>query len=472
MTERYRPRTMASGVIASVTELPESRVRVQAEVPASEVERRLAQAASSLGREMRVPGFRKGKVPAPVVIRRVGREAVLDEAVRNSLGSWYADAIDAAGISPVGDPSLDLGDLPPEGSPLTFSIEIGVRPAARLGDYKGLEVGRREPDAPDERVEEEIERQRERVARLQTVERAAEPGDFLVIDYAGSRDGEPFEGGEGRDQLVELGSGRLVPGFEEQLTGASAGEERAVEITFPDDYGAEELAGRPATFAVTVKEVKSKQLPELDDEFAAEAGYDSVEELREDVASRVREAEERAIEAEFREAVVDAVAAGATIELPDPLVEGRAREMWEHTLRSLAQQGITREAYAKISGKGEEEVIEEAKPDAARSLAREAVLAAVVEAEGIDATEDELLEALAHLAEHERTAPEKLLRKLRKAGREDELRADVETRKAIDLLASSAKPIPVARAQAREALWTPGQDEPGAGGGQLWTPGG
>ena len=463
---------MASGVIANVTELPESRVRVEAEVPAAEVERRLAQAASSLGREMRVPGFRKGKVPAPVVIRRVGREAVLDEAVRHSLGSWYADAIDAAGIAPVGDPSLDLGDLPGEGSPLTFAIEIGVRPAATLGDYKGLEVGRREPEAPEAKVDEEIERQRERVARLETVEREAGQGDFLVIDYLGSQDGVEFEGGEGRDQLVELGSGRLVPGFEDQLLGATGGDERTVEITFPDDYGAEQLAGRPASFAVSVKEVKAKQLPELDDEFAAEAGYDSVADLREDVAKRILEAEERAIDAEFREAVVDAVAAGAEIELPDTLVEGRAREMWEQTLRSLAQQGITREAYAQISGKGEDEVVAEAKPDAARSLAREAVLAAVVAAEAIEPAEEDLLEALAHLAEHESAKPEQLLAKLRKAGREDELRADVATRKAIDLLAESAKPIPVARAPAREALWTPERAEAEGGGGQLWTPGG
>ncbi len=169
--------------------------------------------------------------------------------------------------------------------------------------------------------------------------------------------------------------------------------------------------------------------------------------------------------------MVDAVAAGATIELPDALVEARAREMWEHTLRTLARQGISREAYPQISGKGEEEIIAEAKPDAARSLAREAVLEAVVAAEGIEPTDDELLEALEHSAEHEHTTPEKLLARLRKAGREDELRRDVAARQAIDLLAGSATPIPAAQAEAREALWTPGKGEGGAGGGQLWTPG-
>src|ERR687895_2362689 len=254
----------APNVNTSVTELPESRVRVDAQVPPEEVEKSIAQAARALGRNLRVPGFRAGKAPAPVVIKRVGREAVLDEAVRDSIGSWYSAAIDSAAIVPVGEPELDMGELPGQGQPLNFSIEIGVRPRAELGEYKGLEVGRREPAASHEQVEEEIERLRERAGRLETVDRAAAEGDFVVMDYKGTLDGEPFAGGEGRDQMVELGSGRLVPGFEEQLEGAGPGEERTVTLTFPEDYGAEELAGREAEFAVTVKEVKAKELPPVD----------------------------------------------------------------------------------------------------------------------------------------------------------------------------------------------------------------
>jgi trigger factor len=172
----------APTISTSVTELPESRVRVEAEVPPEEVEKRIAQAARALGRGMRVPGFRAGKAPAPVVIKRVGREVVLDEAVRDSIGSWYSAAIDAAAIVPVGEPRLDMGELPGHGQPLTFSIEIGVRPEAQLGDYKGLEVGKREPAASDEQVEAEIEALRERAGRLETVERPAETGDFVVMD--------------------------------------------------------------------------------------------------------------------------------------------------------------------------------------------------------------------------------------------------------------------------------------------------
>ena len=177
-------------VSTSVTELPESRVRVEAEVPPEEVEKRIAAAARALGRNMRVPGFRAGKAPAPVVIKRVGREAVLDEAVRDSIGAWYSAAIDDAAIVPVGEPQLDMGELPGHGQPLTFSIEIGVRPEAKLGEYKGLEVGRREPGAADEAVEAEVERLRERAGRLETVERAAAEGDFVVMDYLGTLDGD------------------------------------------------------------------------------------------------------------------------------------------------------------------------------------------------------------------------------------------------------------------------------------------
>ena len=189
---------MPSSVKTNVTELPESRVRVQAEVAPEEVERRVQQAARELGRQMRVPGFRKGKVPPPVVIRRLGREAVLDEAVRSALGSWYADAIDGAGIAPVGEPELDVpSELPAEGQPLQFSIEIGVRPAAKLGEYKGLEVGRREPHVEEAQIDEEIEQLRDRLATLDTVERPAENGDHVVVDYVGSVDGEEFSGGAG-----------------------------------------------------------------------------------------------------------------------------------------------------------------------------------------------------------------------------------------------------------------------------------
>ena len=459
-------------VKTKVTELPESRVRVEAEVPAAEVERRVQQTAKALGRDMRVPGFRKGKVPPPVVLRRIGREAVLDEAVRSALTTWYIGALDSAKIHPVGDPELNLGDLPEEGQPLTFSIEIGVRPPAKLGTYKGLEVGRREPEVPGERVEAELESLRERLARLESAERPAAEGDFVVVDYVGSIDGEPFEGGEGRDQMIELGSGRLIPGFEEQLTGASAGDERTVTVTFPEDYGAENLAAKDAEFAVTVKDVKAKELPELDDEFASEAaGFDSLDELREDITSRLQDAEERSIDEEFREAVVDAAAAEAKIDLPEALIDARAGELVDRLARALERQGISKDAYLRISDKTEEQLVQEAKPEAERALKREAVLEAVVKAEKIEPSEEDVLGALEHEAvHHQQTTPAKLRDRLEKEGRLDDLREDLAIRQAIDFLVENAKRITVEQAKARDKLWTPGKD-PEQGGGQLWTPG-
>jgi trigger factor len=472
MDPRYRWPAMPAAVNTTVTELPESRVRVEAEIPADEVERSIQKTARAMGRDLRLPGFRKGKVPPPVVIQRMGREAVVDEAVRGTIARWYVDAIDAAGIHPVGEPDLDIGDLPEQGQPLTFTIEIGVRPTATLGTYKGLEVGRREPAGDDEAVQAELDALRERMARLETVDEPAGEKDFIVMDYRGTLDGEPFAGGEARDQLLELGSGRLVPGFEEQLAGVRAGEERTITITFPDDYGAEQLRGREAEFAVTVSEVKRKELPELNDEFASDAaGLDTLDELREDIASKIREADEQRVEAEFREAVVDAVVAEATVEVPDALVEARARELWERMLQSLSQQGISRDAYMQIAGKGEDDILSEARPDAEQALRREAVIVAVIEEEGIEPSDADILDALQTSAARERTTPEKLRERLEKAGRLDDLREDLAQRLAVEFLAEQAKPISVEQAGARDKLWTPEKGEPEGAGKQLWTPG-
>jgi trigger factor len=458
-------------VKTNVTELPESRVRVEAEVPAEEVERRVQEAARELGRQMRIPGFRKGKVPPPVVIRRLGREAVLDEALRSSLGSWYVDAIDRAGISPVGDPELDVGDLPGAGQPLAFSIEIGVRPPAQLGEYKGLEVGRREPHIEDSMIDEEVERLRDRFATLDTVERPAEAGDHVVMDYVGSIDGTPFEGGEGRDQLLELGSGRLVPGFEEQLTGASAGDRRTVDVVFPEDYPGE-LGGQEAQFDVTVNEVKAKRLPELNDDFASDAGgFDTIDELREDIRKRLSESDAHAIEHEFEEAVVEAAVGEAKVEVPEQLVHARAHELLQDTFSTLARRGISKDMYLRITGKDEETLAHEAEPEAEKALRREAVLSAIVEAEQIEPSDEDLLAMLEPTAEREGEDAQKLLDRLRETGRIDRLREEVAARKAVELLVREAKPISVEQAKARQKLWTPGREEAAEGSGQLWTPG-
>jgi trigger factor len=472
----------------TVTELGDSRVRLQVQVPPGEVEGRLERKAQQLGRELKLPGFRRGKVPAPLVIQRIGRGVILEEAVRDTLSSWYSDAIESAGIVPVGDPQLDLGDLPPQGQALEFSIEIGVLPKAELGDYKGLEVGRREPEVADEQIQQEIDAMRERLARLETAERPAAAGDFVVVDCVGSlvsegADGEhalePFAGGEGRDQLIELGSGNLIPGFEDGLLGASAGETRTVALTFPTDYGSQELAGRESSFEITVKEVKRKELPEVDDDLAIDAGFDDLAELREDIRTRLLELDEERVDADFRQAALDVAVGAAQMIVTPELVKARAREMWERMLHSLSHRGISRDAYLQITGRQEADVLTEMEPEAELALRREAVITAVVAAEGIDPPDEDLLQALVPTAEREGVEPQQLLEQLRSAGRLEEVREDLAARAAIDLIAVAAKPIPLAQAQAREQLWTPAKageaasgtsDEPTAAPARLWTP--
>ncbi len=484
---------MPSAITTTITELPESRVRVQVKVPPEELERRVEGKARELGSKLKLPGFRRGKVPAPLVIQRVGREAVLDEAVRDTLSQWYVEALESTAIVPVGDPDLDLGELPPRGESLEFSFEIGVLPRATLGEYRGLEVGRAEPEVTEEQLQRELDGLRERLARLEAVQRPAAESDFVVIDYTGalvteSGAEEPFAGGEGRDQLIELGSGNLIEGFERELIGASAGESRTLALTFPADYEREDLAGRDVSFAVTVKEVKLKQLPEVDDDLAIDTGFDTLEDLREDIRGRLLATEERRIEEEFRAAALDAAVEHAQVQVPGALIESRAREMWERVLHTLSHRGITREAYLQLTGREEQEILAENAPAAERALRREAVLTAVVAAEGIEPSEEELLEAAppcrrargavgraAAADAARRRAPGGDPRGPRRAGRDradrlqrrpDPARAGAGARAAVDAREGAHRARPRGTQQVREASQGA---HARAGGGGGWT---
>jgi trigger factor len=454
----------------SVAELADSRVRIEVEVDPGEVQKSVDRTARELAGEMKIPGFRKGKVPAEMVIQRVGREAVVEETLRAALPDWYERALLSSGVNPVGDPKLDVPSMPASGEPLSFSIEVAVRPEARLGDYKELEVGRAKPEVPQEAVEAELERLREGFASLRPVEREASEGDFLLVDYKATANGEPIEGAEARDFLLELGAEGMLEGFDEALAGAKAGEDRTAEIHFPDDYRPEQLAGTDASFEIAVKEVREKQLPELDDEFASEASeFDTLEELRADVSEKIGAALDRQATESFREAAVDAAVERATVTVPDDVVAARATEMWERVERSLAARGIAPETYLKMQDRTREELISDARPDAEQQLKREAVLAAVAAAESLEVSDEELAESLSHAAEHEGVEPAKLVERLRSTGRDALLREDMKLRKAADVIADSAQPIALEKAAAREQIWTPEKERDDKGG--LWTPG-
>ena len=463
----------------TLKELPNSRVEVAVEVPAADVDKATARTARAMAKEMRMPGFRAGKAPPSLVIQRLGFGSVLQEAIRDALPEWYELALFDAGVSPIGDPNIEMTSAPEdEGQPLSFKFEVGVRPVAKLGEYKGLEVGKEEKEVPDEIVDTEVERIREGFARLEPVEREAGEGDMVVIDFEGYLDGSPFQGGAAEDHSLMLGSGQFIPGFEEQLVGAKAGEDRDLDVTFPDDYQAEHLAGEDVVFKVKVKEVREKVLPELDDEFASEASeFDTLEELRADIREKVGTAMGSRAEEDFRVAAIDAAVAEASVEIPEELATARATERWERMERQLAGRGMDPNQFLQMQGKTRDELIEETKEDAEKELRREAVVTAIAEAEAIEISEEEMVEALAHSAEHERTTPEKLLERLRQSGREAMIREDLQARKALELVAEAAKPIPKEeadarqeKAEAREKLLEP--EEGKAKAGELWTPGG
>lgn len=466
----------------TLKELPESRVEVQAEVEPKDVERAANRTARAMARELRLPGFRKGKAPPNLVIQRMGFPAVLSEAVRDALPEWYEAALLDAGVSPIGDPDIDLVSTPEAaGEPLSFKFVVGVRPKAELGEYKELEVGKEDKEVDEEIIDTEVDRIREGFARLEPVERAAKEGDAVLIDFEGFVDDQPFQGGKADDYLLTLGSGQLIDNFEEQLTGASPGDEVEVEVTFPDDYQEEKLAGEDAVFKVQVKEVREKILPELDDDFASDASeFDTLEELRDDIREKVGSALNSRAEEDFRIAAVDAAVENATVAIPDDIVTARATERWDRMERQLAQQGMDPNMFLQMQGKTRDELIAESKPDAERELKREAVVTAIAEAENLEVSEEEMVEALEHSAEHERTTPEKLLARLRENGRDAVIREDLLARKAIELVAEQAKPIPLAeaeerkgKAEAAEKLLAPegaekGEQKPA---GKLWTPG-
>jgi trigger factor len=459
-----------------VTELPESRARLDVAVESEVLAKRVERAAKQMAGEMKLPGFRKGKVPPQLVIQRIGREAVLEQAIRDSLPEWYERAIVESGLPTVGDPKLDVDQLPAEGEELVFQIEIGVRPTATLGEYRGLEVGRTDAGVPDEQVAEELERLREGFGSLNPVDRPAAEGDVVVIDFEGTVDGETFEGSTGKDFTIELGSDGLMPEFNTGLAGKSAGDEVELEVNFPDDHPQEDVAGKTAIFAVKVGEVREKELPPLDDDFAQSASeFDTLDELREEFRTRLGAALEARADAEFRDAAVEAAADAATVDLPHDLVHARAHELWERFERSLAQRGIDPQAYAQMQGKDRHDLITEGEESAEKSLRREATLAAVAEAESIEPSDDDMIDALG--PGDGKDAPEKILKRLRDSGRDVLLREEVRLRKAADLIAEHAKPIPKAQADARDAIWTPDKESEGEGEkagekpGELWTPG-
>jgi trigger factor len=443
----------------TVTELEDSRARVEVEVPADEVSVQVQRAARALAREMRMPGFRKGKAPPSLAIQRLGFDTVFQEAIQEALPEWYQRAVYSSGVVPIGSPEVEITKAPTaEGE--TVEFKVGVRPVAELGEYKGLQVEKAGSEVPDEVIDREIDRMLEANSSLEVVDRAAEEGDLVLVDFVGSLDGVEFEGGSANDHTIEIGSGQLIDDFEEQIIGAKAGDEVAVNVNFPEDYGAAELAGQNADFAVTVKEVRVKQMPEADDDFASEASeFDTLEELRADIAEKLGESVDQRIEQEFRMAAVDAAVKNAKVGIPEDILRARGEERWDRVERQMAQQGMNPDTYLQMQGKTRDEIIDESLDDADQEIRREAVLVAVADAEGVEVTDEEMAEELEHAASHERTTGAKLLERLKRDGRHEMVAADIKVRKAMDVIAESAKSVEMSAKDTAKKLWGIEDDE-------------
>jgi trigger factor len=456
-------------------ELDANRVRLTVEVPAHDVDHAFEHALQDLSQSVRLPGFRKGKAPKGLVMQRIGRDTVVEEALEHHLSGWYRRAVAVSGIDPVDRPTIDWQDEPVEGEVFSFQAEVEVKPRPEVREYEGMSGVRPPVEVPREAVDQELERLQMTVAELNPVERGAQDGDFLVIDFAGSIDGEPFEGGSGTDYGIELGSGRLISDLEQGLTGMKTGDEKDVPVTFPADYPAEHLAGKAASFHVVMKDVKERILPDLDDDFAKSVSeFDTLKELEDDITGRFREALQEESDRVFRSTVLDDLAKQLSTELPEALVRGRMADMTRSMIESLASRGMEMSDYLRLTGQTAEQVVEALRPQAEDAVRKDLVLEAVADAENIEIT-DEMVEAfIREQATQGGEDPDELVTRLMDdPATLTALRIDLRLQKALDIVVDNAKEISPEQAEAREKLWTPEKESEGAAAKPttIWTPG-
>lgn len=442
----------------------ENEVVVAVTVPREDVRRAYDRTLARLRAELQLPGFRKGRVPPPLVVQHLGEEYIRGEALNDALPDWYERALGQVDVEVVSMPDLDLDEFDPEAE-FSFRATVQIKPTPCLGQYKGLEVPRRRPVVTEAQVEAQLAMLQERFASLQPVEdRPVAKGDFVLMDLEGSRDGEPIEGAQASDYMAEVGRGNLIPGFEEALEGVMRGEEKIFDVTFPDDYQAEELQGQAATFKVRVKEIKEKVVPALDDQFAADASeFETIAELRDDIRARLTVAAEGAAEHEFRAAAVDMAVANAEVTIPPAMVEREAHRLYHELEENVGERGLTMDVYLAVLEKTREEVERELAPRAEHLVKRRLVLEAVAAAEGLEVSDDQLRERIMADAELLGRDPQQLVLDIWKSGRQDLLRDEMLMAEAVDLIARNAVPVPVDDGDAPGAAEAAGPDEAGDG---------
>jgi trigger factor len=437
-----------------VEKLPDNKVRLTVEVPKADVHHAVEHAASDLASSVKIPGFRQGKVPMPVLVNRIGKERIYSEAIESHISGWYSNAVASSRIRPADQPELDYELPDSEDKDWQFTATVAVLPKPEVADWKTLEVPYAEPEVPDDLVDHELNVLRSTVAELAPVEsRPAEPGDTIVLDLVAD------DGGQ-RDYVVELGSGRLIPELEDQLVGMSAGETKEIEL---DRVGEE----APIKVEAVVKEIKEKVLPELDDDLARTASeFDTLEELRTDIEQRIRDQIEAEVDEAFRRTALDRLVQASNVQVSGPLVDARTRTLLGELDAVLQRSGGSLDAYLQMSGDSPENLIARLQEQAAASVAGELVLEAAADQLGIEVSEEEVDEAFRDRFEE----ADRIIEQARAAGAYDTERENMRLARALDRIVEEVERIPPEQAAAREAIWTPDKEnqteKP-----KLWTPG-
>ncbi|MDH3724274.1 MAG: trigger factor [Thermoleophilia bacterium] len=455
-------------VTAEKTKLEDDKVRLDVVVSEDEVEKERSKTMRRLAREVRVPGFRPGKVPAEVVVQRIGQDAANDELLKDALGGWYHTALHEVEVDPIADPDINLNAVPEKGD-LIFSATVQLKPTPELGDYKGLEVAKDPAEIPEGAVDARLEELRAAAASLRPVGRAAESGDFISIDFEGRRGGKRMRDAAARDYVVELGADKLVAGFDEQLVGLTAGESVSFSITYAKDDQRPQLRGTQVDYTVKMKRVFELAPPELDDAFVPQISeFERLEELRSEIEERYQEKAEDAVEEMFRRRVIDEAVKNSTVKVPRAMLQTRIQDMLREG-QSRLPEGITLEQYLSSRGQSMDQLVKELAPEAEMAVKRELVVQAIAEAEGIQVGDDEVEQQIRDDAERGGRDPDELAAEVDRVNGREKLREDIALRRAVDVLVEAAAPISPETADAREKLWTPGEEkkEPG----ELWTPG-
>ena len=421
-----------------VEKLEKNMAKLTIEVSSEEFEKAIAKAYKKNKNKISMPGFRKGKAPRAMIEKMYGKAVFYEDAANSIIPDAYADAAKESELEIVAQPEIDVTQIE-SGKPFIFTATVALKPEVTLGEYKGIEVEKKEVEVTDEEVDTEINRVRESNARMIDIDdRAAQDGDTVVIDFDGYVDGKQFEGGKAEDYSLVLGSHSFIDNFEEQLEGKNIGEDVTVNVTFPENYQAEELQGKPAEFKVKIKEIKVKELPELDDDFAQDvSNFDTIAEYKEDLKKKLAENKEEALKREREETVIGKIIENSQMDIPEQMVEAQTRQMTQEFAQRLSSQGLSIDQYMQFTGLTPQKMIEELKPQALKRIQSRLVLEAVVAAENIETSEDELNKEIENMASMYQMEVDKLKEVI---GEEEkkQISLDLAVQKAVEMVTSAA----------------------------------